>query len=268
MSNNDSIIATKLENMPDELILECCTYLAPYHVLLSLFGLNTRLNCTITEYRQNILIDGTSTHLINRGYHYINSTLLPMMGYQVYSLTIVNPQESPLIKIDQHTPNLEQLTFINCSINRLQFYLSLLSSLKQLKELVIDCFRINCIEKIINSNKYVNRIWISDNDISLNDVAQYQYKHLTNLTIPLENVNDLLILFKICPNIQYLNVHLKTYCPLSLDECTQLLKLNSLNLIAIHLKTPVNSNIQFDELALIVKQLSTLEHLSIDIHTN
>ena len=53
-------LKTRFENLPDEMLLTILRYLRPLDILDSFLDLNARLNRTITNYRERIVISHLS----------------------------------------------------------------------------------------------------------------------------------------------------------------------------------------------------------------
>jgi hypothetical protein len=77
------IMATILEHLPDEILLIICNYLSQYEIITALFGLNNRLNCTISQFLQSLVLSTENNSNLNR-----SRQLLSMIGLYIQSLTI------------------------------------------------------------------------------------------------------------------------------------------------------------------------------------
>ncbi len=76
-------MATILEHLPDEILLIICNYLSQYEIITALFGLNNRLNCTISQFLQSLVLSTENNSNLNR-----SRQLLSMIGLYIQSLTI------------------------------------------------------------------------------------------------------------------------------------------------------------------------------------
>lgn len=106
-------MTTLLEYLPDEILLIICQYLAQRHVIRAFFGLNYRLNSTISHYTQSAFIFNDNTLDYDENYE-----LLSIVGPYLHSLTIKNTCLSTN-KLSLAS-NIRELTLINTKIPQIQ----------------------------------------------------------------------------------------------------------------------------------------------------
>lgn len=103
---------TLLEYMPDEILLNICQYLSQYDIVVAFFGLNKRLNCTISQFLQSLTI--ANDNFLN---FYGNRKLLFIIGPYLDSLTIKNTNlSSSEINL---ASNIHELTLIHAQLDQL-----------------------------------------------------------------------------------------------------------------------------------------------------
>ncbi|CAF3415341.1 unnamed protein product [Rotaria socialis] len=236
-----------LEQLPDEIILTICSYLTPFHVIEVFNNLNARLNCTISQYRQNL--DLRCLNL--RQFYFICEMIRSSFGENVHSIILSNaaPAVRQLIlfrkQIESFTsilPNLEQLTLIDHYDDELDLYLPLVSILRNLKKLIINFIKTKN-ETILCS--FVTQM-LTDNFIYFDHIPKRRRRDIltleklsfigtgylkltpiynetiTHLTIEIENTDDLIVIFTGFDSLQYLNANLKQLTALTSNHYNSL----------------------------------------------
>ncbi|CAF0868358.1 unnamed protein product [Rotaria sp. Silwood1] len=246
-SSSEKIVSMSFEQLPDEVLLIICSYLSPFHIIKTFNDLNYRLNCTISQYRQNI--DLRCLNL--RQFYFFCKMIRFSFGNNVRSIILSNaaPAVRQLIlfrkQIEPFThilPNLERLTLMDHYDDELDLYLPLISILKNLKELKINFIKnknetILCtfITQMLTDNfiyfdhipKRRKRDALALEKLSLTGTGYLKLtpvynETITHLTIEIENTDDLLIIFTGFDCLQYLNVYLKQLTALSTNLCNVL----------------------------------------------
>lgn len=217
-----SLFCSKLEMLPDEMLLEICRYLHSGDVLYSFFGLNSRLNQTITFYRQHVSLHRT----FYMQFIHIFTTILPQIDSCIRSLVIYE-LESPLFLTSFQThhiySNLEKLTLVNWTDEKLIVFLDTLHGMKHFRKLVIQALdlttptkHLNLLKKIFSTND--NRLTQINFDhecdafnFTDNEKDDYDmiFLNIIQLNIELQTTTDLLQLGKIVPNIEQLHITFK-----------------------------------------------------------
>ncbi|CAF0923834.1 unnamed protein product [Rotaria sordida] len=244
LSSSKKIVSMSFEQLPDEILLIICSYLSPFHIIKIFNDLNYRLNCTISQYRQNI-----DLRFLNiRQFYFFCKMIRFNFGNNVRSIILSNaaPAVRQLIlfrkQIEPFThilPNLERLTLIDHYDDELDLYLPLISILKNLKELKINFIK-NKNETILSS--FITQM-LTDNFIYFDHIPKRRRRDtltleklsltgtgylkltpiynetITHLTIEIENTDDLVIIFTGFDYLQYLNVNLKQLTVLSSNLC-------------------------------------------------
>ena len=211
---------SRLEIFPDELFLEICRYLHSGDVLYAFFGLNSRLNQMIGFYREHVSLHRTSfcqfVQIVER--------ILPRINHSIRSLVIFE-LESPLFSQsfsnEQFYPNLQKLTLVNWTDEKLILFLPKLHRMKSLDQLLIQA---------LDLTESVRNIQLFQAILSANDhqLCQVRFDHecdalsLTNdqfypsifpnillLDIELRTTTDLYQLMDIVPNVEQLRITFK-----------------------------------------------------------
>jgi len=222
------------EDLPDELLLIICSYLSPYHILKAFNDLNTRLNCTINQYRQNIDL----RNLNLRQFYFFCKMIRFSFGTKVHSIILSNSAPSvrqlnlfrkQIESFGDILINLKRLILIDHYDDELDLYLPFISLLKNLKELKINFLKnknetilLNFISQILTDNfisfdhlpKRRKRDLLTLEKLSLIGTGYLKItsifnQTITHLTIEIENTDDLFEIFSGFHSLKYLNVNMK-----------------------------------------------------------
>ncbi|CAF0755697.1 unnamed protein product [Rotaria sordida] len=266
---------TTFELLPDEMILEICRYLHCSHVLYSFFDLNTRINQTITSYRQHVWFRRASYKQLLYIYQYI----LPRIGSSVLSLTIHPLHQASFPSSFKHQisnmfPNLKTLTLTSwTSENLLSFIIDTIHEMKYLQKLIIQelsCSssirNIDFIEKIFNiKNNFLTDIifdYDCDSFDSINHFINNIICHnILSLTIQLDTLMDLSSLIHFIPNIHRLDVSFKNSSLRKVPFNITLPYLKEFSVWAIHWYS------QLDDLKSLLQIVPSIEIFSLTIST-
>ncbi|CAF3115710.1 unnamed protein product [Rotaria sp. Silwood2] len=290
-SSSEKIVCMSFEQLPDEILLIICSYLSPFHIIKTFNDLNYRLNCTINQYRQNI--DLRSLNL--RQFYFFCKMIRFRFGNNVRSIILSNsaPTVRQLILFRKQIepfahilPNLERLTLMDHYDDELDLYLPLISILKNLKELKINFIKnknetILCsfITQMLTDNfiyfdhtpKRRRRNALTLEKLSLTGAGYLKLTPLynetiTNLTIEIENTDDLIIIFTGFDCLQYLNVNMKQLTVLSSNLCNVLCnprKIQCLSLIDFRFQAGFHPEIlSFNQFTSILHNIPNIRHLS------
>ncbi|CAF4079868.1 unnamed protein product [Rotaria sp. Silwood2] len=276
-STSSSII--RLENFSDEILLLIYRYLSSIDILYSFYGLNTRLNRTISETYCHLFLGEVSYQRLK----YICSSIIPQIGYNIGSLTISDQLTENLSKIFlEHFgqqisltfPRLKCLTLIELTTDVLPSIIHNLTNLTDLTQLNIYSLKrakINVdgiqilLDKMFSANNSgLNSICYDRESIPLTIIDQNNhsiYSNIKKLEIFLERLNDLHLLLTRLPQIETIHAvlqyessefnHKKEY---SLVE-----SLIELNLFSL------GYSFNFNELLSILNRTINIEKLSIKI---
>ncbi|CAF3124977.1 unnamed protein product [Rotaria socialis] len=210
---------SKLENLPDEILLEICKYLLCADILLSFVGLNQRIMQMITQYRHHTSLYKASIAKSN----YLCVNILPEIGSQIRSILIdccySILQDDLFIKyfgkkMSIVFPQLEKISLVSYQYKQLIDILNSLHDLKHLVEIrLYNLFPIHKSNQLIatpslmqaNNHRFTT-ILIDDESSSLGFNQHDCYLNVIRLQVKLQTIADLSTLFSSIPNVQYLDV--------------------------------------------------------------
>ena len=227
-------LVTSFERLPDELLLLICSYLSPFEVLKSVNDLNTRLNSTISTYRQHVDLRS----LTLRQFYSVCKWLRVSFGDQLRSLVLSNavPAVRQLLlfrkQIDPFEDllsNLERLVLIDHYDDELDLYLPVIYLCEHLKELKISFVKnqnettlsaflsqllANNFLVFEHSTKRRKRETFSLEKLSLTGTGYLKLMPIYNdtirhLTIEIDNLDDLVEIFAGFDRLESLNVNMK-----------------------------------------------------------
>ncbi|CAF0881117.1 unnamed protein product [Rotaria sp. Silwood1] len=206
--------------LPDEMLLEICRYLHSGDVLYSFFGLNSRLNQTITFYRQHVSLHKT----FYMQFIHIFTIILPQIESSIRSLVIFE-LESPLFfesfKNNHIYQDLEKLTLVNWTDEKLIKFIDTLHGMKHFHKLVIQALdltesvtNINLLRKILGANDNQLTHIVFDHECDALNIAdekncEITFPNIIQLDIELQTTKDLLKLVQMIPNIEQLHLTFK-----------------------------------------------------------
>jgi hypothetical protein len=216
------LFCTTLEMLPDEMLLEICRYLHSGDVLYSFFGLNSRLNRSITFYRQHVSLHRTFymqfIHIFTRILPQIDSCIRSLVIYELESpLFLTSFQNNHIYR------NLEKLTLVNWTDEKLILFLDTLHGMKHFRTLIIQALdltvsvrHMSFVKKILSTNDNLLTCVHFDHECDAfnfadDKIEEYEitFPHIIQLNIELQTTTDLLQLGKIIPNIEQLHITFK-----------------------------------------------------------
>ncbi|CAF5059232.1 unnamed protein product, partial [Rotaria sp. Silwood1] len=252
---------SKLEDLPDELLLIICHYLNIIEILNSFSCLNNRLSKTINEFTIKIDLNIIPLKLINR---FLNE-ILPNISMNIRSLIFNDNFEYFPIKFEMFN-NLESIHFLNL------FSENFLLNIKEIKiDLVPVNIQIDLLKRFFSSNQYTklkNLELISFHGFTFSNIELNNSIQIENLTITLKNNVDLFeLLYLLSSSIEQLYIHILYNGPFkSIKSYSLPLKL--LKLRYFHLKTTFEDSIKFKQIEkLIIDSFYLIEYLSIETLT-
>jgi hypothetical protein len=259
--------------LPDEMLLEICRYLHCGDVLYAFFGLNSRLNQMITFYRQHVSLHRT----VYMEFVHIFTFILPQIGYSIRSLVIFE-LESPLFAQSfSHNylcPNLEKLTLVNWTDEKLILFIDKLHGMNYFRKLIIQALDLTeSIKNIIllrkllstNDNHLTELIFDHECDaFSLIDDEQYliHFPNIIQLDIELRTTTDLFQLIQIVPNLEQLHITFKNSWIKISSEHQQFSYLKEFSVYAMSWFST------FDDLKTLIQISSSIENLSLVLVTH
>ncbi|CAF4130665.1 unnamed protein product [Rotaria sp. Silwood2] len=206
--------------LPDEMLLEICRYLHSGDILYSFFGLNSRLNQTITFYCQHVSLHKT----FYMQFMHIFRIILPQIESSIRSLVIFE-LESPLFfesfKNNRIYQDLEKLTLVNWTDEKLILFVDTLHGMKHFHKLIIQALdltesvtNINLLRKILgaNDNQLTHIVFDHECDalnITDDENCEITFPNINQLDIELQTTKDLLKLVQMIPNVEQLHLTFK-----------------------------------------------------------
>jgi len=267
------LFCSTLEILPDEMLLEICRYLHSGDVLYSFYGLNSRLNKTITFYRQHVSLHRT----FYIQFLDIFTNILPEIEYSIRSLVIFE-LESPLFLIsfkkNNIYNNLEKLTLVNWTDEKLILFLDTLHGMKYFQKLIIQA--LDLTESIKNKILFKKLLGTNDNHLTElifdhecdalcltdDDDDEMIYPNIIQLDIELQTTTDLFQLIKIVPNIEQLHITFKHSWSKILSNHQTFSYLKEFSVYAMSWFST------FEDLETLVKISPTIENLSLVLVTH
>jgi hypothetical protein len=189
-------MATLLEYLPDEILLIICQYLSQEQIIFAFFNLNYRLNCTISQFLQSLVIlDDEYRHPINsRG-------LLSLIGPYLNSLTIKRTDLSTAeISL---ASSIQELTFIHTQSNAIP-------PLNNLTDLnIIHGSSVQSIMTLFSTTNNLHSVYIDPTTpLTIPLFSPPKYSTIKQLAITLQSSKDFIRLLGMCPELTCLNLNL------------------------------------------------------------
>ncbi|CAF5095204.1 unnamed protein product, partial [Rotaria magnacalcarata] len=236
---------SKLEKLPDEILLEICVYLKPYDIINSFGQLNRRLERTISQYRR----DADLHHLTFSQFYRWSNHLLSYTATSIVNLVVSNWNSPGQIYLfNQLTKDYDSLHDLFPNINQLRLIdftnadVEILSKLARIKKVFIDADALVSLsysthillDKYIfcSSNHFKEiRLWGVENGIRLqHDVNVLKNVQLERLTISVAFLDDFILIFRRSPNLVHFNVEV-------VQHTTKILRQNAtIEMLPKHLK--------------------------------
>ncbi|CAF3361204.1 unnamed protein product [Rotaria sp. Silwood1] len=273
---------SKLEQLPDEILLKICIYLKPFDIINSFGQLNTRLEQTISQYRH----DADLHHLTFSQFQRWSNHLLLYTAESIVNLVVSN-WNSPgqIYYFNQLTkdydslydlfPNIKQLRLIDFTNDDIE----ILSKLYLIEKVFIDA---DALIKLTYSthillDKYLFcsfnyfkeiRLWGVENGIRLQHNAKITENfYLERLTISVALLDDLILMFRRSPNLIHFNIEVAQYTTKELRQNATLEMLPK-HIKFFHFQTTDQNVLTYEDLDKLVSNMPTIELLSLDIDTN
>jgi hypothetical protein len=267
--------------LPDEIILQICSYLYGADVLYSLFNLNTRLNITITGYCRYVNLQGVT---YNR-FDHIASHILPQIASSVRSFVFHGRREKVLSAAASAAyyarpmsftfPLLQRVTLYCFTGESLLAFINLLQDLSQLVKLNIGSLKGTADEALLmnvlaaNNNRLESVSFEQDSvflDIPTVDQT-VSYLNIQKLTVNITQAQMIPHLFALVPYVQqlYVRIEEQLFQPRTLKLSFN--KLSPLShLIDFHLNS-VDLWWNLDEIDAVLGKMPSLETLTLELST-
>jgi len=207
-----------LEDLPDEILIEVCLYLSKFHILYSFGRLNRRLQCTISEFRSQCDFSFFSYDEFQRCY---SPSFLNFVCERLTKLSLTNECAPGQIKLfeqiigdecfETKLPLLKSLTLADFTNDNV----TILSKILYLQELDIE---FDSHEKLTKQNGNLINFYIFGTSNHFQKVTLYSDQgfkiqpqsqpntQLEELTIQVDTLEDLLVLFTVAPCLIRLEV--------------------------------------------------------------
>lgn len=217
---------TVLEDLPDEILLEICSYLSPLDILYSFDQLNSRLRCTIQEFHSQQDLSSCSWQEF---YRLACPMFVRSFAEGLNKLTLSNETCPGQIRLFEQSLGPETIheRFIQLkSLKLIEFAndnIHLLAKIFELEELDLEFNSHESLTEenqswmnsyIFGSGNRLKKVTITiDQGMEIREQEQIN-EQLEDLTIQLISLNDLLILFRLAPSLRHLEVDLLRNNPL------------------------------------------------------
>jgi len=184
-------MATRLEYLPDEILLIICQYLSQAEIIHAFLGLNYRLNCTISHYTKLLIINCEQTR-----------KLLPIIGHYLNSLTIkqMNLSSDEICL----ALNIQELTFIHTQPDTIPE----LNNLTDLNIITGPSFQ--SIDFLFSKTNNLHSVYIaSTSPLTIPILVPKQISTIKQLAVTLQSSEDFIRLLSLCPELTCLNLILQ-----------------------------------------------------------
>jgi hypothetical protein len=272
---------SRLEDLPDEILIEICLYLNSFDILHSFGRLNWRLQCTISEFRSQFDL---TFYPLDQFQYFCSPSFLNFVSERLIKLSISNEWSTDQIGLFEKAigdicfktklPMLKSITlgdFINDNV-------SILPKLLHLEELSIA---LSSHEKINSTTECLIAFYVftaqnnfrkvrlsSSHGIQLKSQTQPN-THLKELSIQIATVEDLLVLFTLAPCLIQLEATMLRHAPptfiaqdrFSVDVMPQFLT-------ELYLYTMEKQVMPFKTLQRMMSYIPTMEYLALGIKTD
>ncbi|CAF1073588.1 unnamed protein product [Adineta steineri] len=272
---------TRLEALPDEILLLICEYLSSTEILFSFVGLNSRLSKTISGFCRHVVL----AQIPFKRFNYICKTILPQIGTQISSLVVSNDWKGVLSKIflnyfgekmSSIFPCLKQLILPTYLIDSLASFLDCLQNLPLLFEIkIMSVYEMGTsstsqqalLEKLFtaNNNRLTSILFDDDSlSFSYKNNTDVNYLHIENLVIELDCLSDLHRLLTDLPQLKSIDVAINGE-DLEIDEDIKYIPIVTLKYF--RLRSFIQSW-KLADLVTIFRRIPNIEELIIQINTH
>lgn len=273
---------SRLEHLPDEILLEVCLYLRPYDVINSFGQLNRRLEQTVSQYRR----DADLHHLTLEQFHRWCRHLLDYTAQSIVNIVISNWNSPGQIHLFNQAikryhslhhllPSIKQVRLIDFTNNDID----ILSKIERVEKIFIDADALVPLSYSTHLllDKYLFcssapfkeiRLWGVEGGVRLqHDCRILANPHLERLTISVALLDDLILMFRRSPNLLSLNVEIAQHATKALRQNATVDMLPK-RLTFFHFQTTDQSVLSSEDLDKLVSNIPTIELLSLDMDTN
>jgi len=268
------------ETLPDEIILEVCSYLNGADVLYSLFNLNTRLNITITDYCRFVDLKRVTysrfDHIVCHILPHIAS-FVESFVFHVYREKLLSTKASTVFygrPMSFTFPLLRKISLVSFTVEDLLSFINILQDLSQLVQVNIDFLKGSGDETLLtkilaaNNNK-LETVLFDRNSIFLNLSLvdhPFPYLNIKRLSVNIMEVRMLPIVFRLVPNVHRLYVSIEEQSS-EPDLKQAFVNISPLKyLIDFHLCS-IELFLDLDEIGTLLQVMSSLQRLTIELST-
>ena len=271
---------SSFEILPDEIILQICSYLHGADVLYSLYNLNARLNVTITGYCHYVDLSGVTYYRFD----HVVSHIFPQIALDIRSFVFHGHRDrtmcanasiaffgSPMSFI---FPRLQKITLYWFTFEKLLSFIDILENLSQLVELNIQCFtgavKEPFLTKVLAANNGRLQSVSFDEDSVFLDVSKIDqavhYVNIQKLIINITSQKMLPHLFALIPYVRrlYVRIEQRSYNSNLKQAFDKLSPLT--HLIDFHLYSIIG-RWDFDEIAGVLQLMPSLQALTFKLST-
>jgi hypothetical protein len=191
-------MATLLEYLPDEVLLIICQYLSQHQIIFAFFNLNHRLNCTISQFLQSLVIlDDRYRH--HRQTRQLLSLIGPYLNSLIIKQTHLSTDEISLAS------NIQELTFIDTQPD-------VIPQLNNLTDLnIIHGPSFQSIMTLFSKTNNLHSVYIlPTGPLTIPLFSPPKYSTIKQLAITLQSPKDLVRLLGMCPELTCLDLNLHT----------------------------------------------------------
>jgi hypothetical protein len=273
---------SKLEDLPDEILIEICIYLNTMDIFNAFGRLNHRLERTITQFRRDFNLQ----YLTRKQFQQFSSHLLPYNANYIVKLTLntwYSPGEIFLFNksiiqynsLHDFLPSLKQLWLINFSNKDID----IISKILSIEKVMID---IDAQMPLLQSTKILLdrylfctpnkikelRLYGAEEGIGFqHDVPLITCECLEKLIISVATLDDLILLFRRAPNLIKLHTEVNLFSAGSPKQYATV-EIMPKQMKDFHIWVKDKRLLIFDDLYNILINMPTIERLSLEIETD
>ncbi|CAF1479447.1 unnamed protein product [Rotaria magnacalcarata] len=276
-AQDNSVVPSVLEHLPDEILLDIISYLKPYDIYHSLHDLNNRFNSIISDFQLSLNMD--ISHISKNEFDYCLSSVLPLPSVllRLHSLHISNDETYGAIALFirqypcLHIPSLRSLSLTDATMSQIKFLFLRLSTQIEHVSIVtnrtIDMNEKRLLCQLILKHKTLRscRLSLCDgvdcDETILNNSINNQ---LENIVIDLSYFQNILTLLSYIPNAKRLtiNINQQKYYNQDYDAAAfDIFRLSiptQLTYFNLNLRF---SNVEFEHIEQLLNCLVNLKHL-------
>ncbi|UJR36265.1 hypothetical protein I4U23_028995 [Adineta vaga] len=272
----------KLENLPDEILLEICIYLNTIDIINAFSQLNSRLERVITQFRRDINLQQLTLKQFQQFCYHV----IPYYADYIVKLTIntwYSPGEivlfnqfiSPYKSLHEFLPSLKQIWLINFSNKDIDIIPKILSVEKVMIDIDAQISLLHTTKVLLDRYLFCTpntikelRLYDSEDGFRLqHDVPIMTCEYLEKLIISVATSDDLILIFRRAPNLIKLHVEISLF---STDLPRQYATIDIMPryIKDFHLWVKDKRLLIFDDLYNILINIPTIERLSLEIETD